>query len=97
MGDCPYFPYFQGAAQWIHDYCGGSGADKVAHCYAFCVATRCAGPGAPLVSLIEALYNAAGETRPDHQAANQAGIECAYHLDTCWSCCVAATYGMKCN
>lgn len=89
---------FLDTANRIHDECGPYGADKLAHCWAFCLATKCSMLGGPaawwLVEIVEGLYNRLGETRPDHQQANAAGVSCGRQgpLSGCFDCCVAATY-----
>jgi hypothetical protein len=80
-------------ATWLRQNCGPNGADKLAHCYGFCMVERCTGLG-------WALYwdQLDEESDPLDLYADRLGIQCAHKKVTgdvsrdCLGCCTAATY-----
>ena len=82
---------------WLNEQCGPHGADKLAHCYAICIVSKCSAElGNELAWFVLWIHEVFTNDDPADHQANAAGYECAVELSrSCLECCDSKTKGLE--
>lgn len=82
---------------WLNQQCGPHGADKLAHCYAVCIVSKCSAElGNELAWFVLWINEVFTNDDPADHQANAAGYVCAMELSrSCLECCDSKTKGLE--